>query len=812
MERLLPSLRYTLRLLLKSPGFTITAVLILGFGIGANTAIFSLIDTVLLKPLPFPNPEQIVQIFVDRPSSPLTPISYPTFLDLCKDQRTFQELAVTLNDELDLTDNGVPERFNVSYATAGLFRVTRGSFLLGQPFAQSDDKSDGAQVVVLSEHIWRNRFQSDPGIVGKNISLSGHSFQVVGVCAPQAHDLDVRPVDVYLPLHAADLFGYHIDKRDELIGACVGRLKAGFTKNGAVADLTRIHDNLSLRYPDTERGWVVRVISVLDYALRNYSVTVWVVGVAAGCLLLVSTANIANLLLLRAAERRRETAIRFALGASVRDLITQCLSEAIILSFAGALIGIPVAILAVDIVKIVSPQKLYRLQEINIDIAGLLFVTGLTVIIAVLSACLPAWSTSKTDPDRILKANGGRAASRGPRDQNIQSLLIIAQCTLATLLLVGTGLLVRSFQETQDMPLGFNPEHLVTALVYPTNAKYTDVALAHRFFDQVFENVRRIPGVTNAAMNDNLPFVWDSGYFCLPFHIHGQPAPDPGQEPMLVSQGISAGYFKTMQIAFVRGRDFDERDQPGQQDVMIIDQAFAERFFPGTDPIGKQIDFKSFANPMKAWTIVGVVANSLNNHPDNDRAIPVQAYFPYTQRATGLQYLILRTTDNLSDLIPQIRKAVATVDPDVVVTDHTLFDDLIANKYAGRRLGIFLFSVFSCSALILAAVGIYGVLAYFVDQSSREIGIRCAVGARLSHILGLVIGRGLRLVLSGLLLGLVCALVVGHFLENVLYNVAPSDPTSILLAAVVLILTGSLSCLLPALRAIRINPIAVLHE
>jgi putative ABC transport system permease protein len=567
MRSLFSHLRYTLRLLLKSPGFTITAVVVLGLGIGINTAIFSLVNAVLLKPLPFPEPEQLVQIFVERANSPKTPVSYPTFLDFSRDQHTFQWLAVSIGDELDLIGSGNPERLTAFYATASLFKVSSRPLLLGRPFTESDDEPSGPQVVVLSEHVWRDRFQSDPGVIGKNITLSGHSFQVIGVCPPQANDLNARLVDVYLPIHVATLFGYQLNKRDLPIGYCVGRLNPGVKREEALADLSRIHYNLSLQYPGSDldgKNWEVRLISVLDFAVSSYSSTIWLIGAAGGCLLLVSIANIANLLFARAAERRREAAIRLALGAASGDLMIGVLIEAMVLSIAGSGLGLAVAMLAVRMAKMMAPQQLYRLQDTNIDIAALLFVAGLTVIISALSGCLPAWLTSRIDPEVALKADGGRTGSGGPKRQNIQSVLIVGQCMLASLLLAGTALLIRSFQQIQDVPIGFNPEHLVTARVYPTTAKYADQPVAQRFFDQVFANVQRIPGIKIAAMNDNLPFVWDSGYFALPFHIHGQPPAAPGREPMLVSQGISPGYFKTMEIPLLRGRDFDTQASTGR--------------------------------------------------------------------------------------------------------------------------------------------------------------------------------------------------------------------------------------------------------
>jgi putative ABC transport system permease protein len=808
----LQSLRYTIRLLLKSPGFAVTAILIIGFGIGANTAIFSLINAVILSPLPFQKPDQLMEAFVQRPNSPYGRLSYPAFLDLCRYQRSFEQLALSIGDQFDLTGQGAPERFSVHYVSASIFKATNRPLVLGRPFTEGEDKPGGPLLILISERLWKSRFQADPNIIGKSLTLSEQSFQVIGVCPPQIDDLYRDPVDFYVPSHVATGFGYHLDKRDEMVWKIVGRLKEGVGIESAQADSNRIQSGLSLQYPDTDKGYNIRVQSLLELAVHNYSSTIWMLGAAAGCLLLISIANIANLLLARGLERRREMAVRAALGASGRQLVLQMISETAVLSTLGALLGVIVAIWSIALIKMLSPEDLYRVQATSLDGSALLIVCALTALVSLLSGCPLAWSVSNADPGSALKEDGGRAGTVGVKRQRTQSIIVTAQVALTFLLLVGTGLLARSFNAAQSVPLGFNPHHLLTARVYPTSAKYADIPLIHRFFDSVYQKIQQLPSVTDAAMNHELPFRWDWGYATMPFHIQGQPENEPGKEPTMVPQAVSPGYFKTVEIPLLHGRDFDDRDKEGHQNVVIVDNAFAQRFFPNESAIGKQIDDHPMFDVPRTWTIVGVVQTSLHNHPDNDRAAPFQFYFPYDQRAIGLEYLVLRTPGDPSALISEVRRAVASVDSDVVITEFETFDELVADKYMVRRLGTLVLSLFSCAALGLSAVGLYGLLAYSVSQRTRDIGIRIALGAQSLNILKLVIQQGVRLIFMGLLAGVAVALIGGRFIEGILYGVSAADPISLGTSLLVLGFAALLACLIPTLRATRINPIKALRE
>jgi putative ABC transport system permease protein len=817
MDRLLPSLRHTLRLLLKSPGFTITAVLILGFGIGANTAMFSLIQTVVVNALPFPNSDRLVHVSQPKENDRYwSSISYFDYLDMSTANHTLETLAISDWDSFDLSGPTIPERVAAIYATPTLFRLTGLPFILGRPFTEDEDKSGGPLVVVLSESAWRNRFNSDPQIIGKKIVLSGRSFQVIGICPRQVEDVSTPSTDTfYVPLHVG--FGTSQQERGHHTHFCIGRLKPGVSLPTAEADLDVIQNNLAQRYPDAEKGYGIQIESFLVLTVSSYATTIWLLGAAVGCLLLISISNVANLLFARALDRRKEMNIRSTLGASRGRLVFQLLLETTVLSAIGGLAGLSVAWVAIELLKKVSPEDFRQFQDVQLDTTALIFITGVTVLVALLAGLFPALSISHPDLGAALKDEGGRAGTAGPHRQRAQSLLVASQVALACVSLIGAGLLVRSFYAAFYLPLGFNTEHLLSANISPTTPKYAkDPNQLLALWDQVLQKARQLPGVTGASMNAEQPYEWTFGDPTMPFRIMGQPEAETGKEPILCPQAISPGYFHTMQIPLLLGRDFDANDRTASQPIVIIDAGLAQHYFPNENPIGKQIielpGGSREIRPGTAWTIVGVVQNSRHNRPQNPAA-PYQAYFPDHQ-VDGLfrEFLLMRTAGDPSPLIPEIRKLVASVDPEVPATDIKTFDDLMAEKFATEHLGVLLSAVFSVVALFLSAVGLYGVLAYYVSQRRREIGVRIALGATSRNILNLVVSRGIKLVAAGTIFGLLLTLGATRFIGSILYGVSGYDPVTLLVAALVLGLVATFACVLPALRAVKINPVRALRE
>lgn len=810
-------LRYTFRLLLKSPGFTITAILILGFGIGANTAIFSLIDAVILKPLPFPEPDRLVQISEPYQNQQFTPLDYPDYVDIAAAQQTLAAVAVVIRGTFDLSVNGEPQHLQADFVSPSMFKVSGLSPLLGRVFTEQEDVPNGPFLVALSEHCWRSRFHADPSIIGKNIVLSENSFQVIGVVPAQPNDWGPPPAEAYAPIHTlvplgmvATNRGYPLELRDVHYYGCIGRLKPGVSLAQGQADLETIHNNLLVRYPDTNRGYALRVIPLLDSMLNDYAATTWLLGAAVLCLLLISCANVANLLFARGLQRRREMSIRSALGATRWRLVAQLLIETLLLSFFGGTLGLGIALGSAETIKRLSPPSLYRFQELSVNLNALLFVFAVILLTSLLAGLIPAWSLSRASFAPALKDEGGRAVTSGPQRHRTQTILVTAQVALACVLLIAAGLLVRSFEAAQNVPLGFNPHHLLTVGIGLNAVKYeTDGVQTRAFWDALMTKVRRLPGVTAAAINNFLPLKWDWEYLS-PFTIDGTPDPGPGKKPVLTWQMISSDYFRTLQIPVLQGRDFDSQDTVDKPSVAIVDSALAERYFPGQSPIGKGISAWT-EEGIRDRTIVGVVPHLRYKSPGQTEGA-FQAYFPYSQWDFDTVFLVVRSDLDAGVLIPAIRQTVTSIDSGVPIYDANTYDSVIAEKFVTRRLCALLVTLFSGAALFLSAIGLYGVMAYSVGQRTRELAIRIALGAQVNNILRSVTDQGIKIVCIGIIVGIGVALVIGRLIEGLLYGVSAIDLVSLLVSVASLGLAAALACILPALRAVRINPTRALRE
>jgi predicted permease len=817
MGRFLPSLRYTLRMLLKSPGFTITAVLILGFGIGVNTAIFSLIDNVLLKPLPFPNPDRLVQINEPYQNDMGSNVDYPDFIDIVRSQRTFDAIAVASYEGIDLSGDGKPEQLTVEFVSPSVFQVTGLPVILGRVFTDQEDIRNGPLLVVLSEKCWRGRFHSDPNILGRNLTLGEHSFQVIGVVPRQATDWGPPGVDFYLPANTEaplgrmpNQRGYPLDLRDVHRFPCYGRLKPGVTIAQAQTNLETIHDNLLARYPDTNQGYGIRVTPLLDRMVVDYAATTWLMATAVGCLLLIAAGNVANLLFARGLQRRRELIVRSVLGATRVQLAAQLLRETVLLAGLGGSIGLLFSFYAIEVIKNLVPVSLYRFQELTIDWHALLFVLIVTMLVAILSGVLPAWGMSGVRAAPTLNAESSRGGTSGPQHHRMQGILVSLQVALACVLMTGAGLMLRSFLAAQNAPLGFNPHQLLTTGIALSSAKYEfDAVQTRNFWSELLEKVRRLSGVTKAAFNDWPPMKWDYELM-IPFTVDAEPDPGPARRPALDWQQISSDYFHTLEIPVLQGRDFDSQDTADKPNVIIVDDALARRYYPEQNPIGKKISVFSETGT-KDCTIIGVVPHLQHISPGRP-ANAFQAYFPYTQWDYDDEYLIVKSAIDPDKLASAIRDVVSSIDPGIPISDISTYDNVVAEKFVTRRLSAFVITLFSIAALSLSAVGLYGILAYSVGQRTREIGIRIALGARGTNVLKLVTQRAFQIVGVGLVAGLAVGLVAAHLIQGLLYGVPPIDPVSFGVSLLGLGIAATLACLLPALRAIRINPITALRE
>jgi putative ABC transport system permease protein len=810
---MLSHLRYSLRQLLRAPGFTITAIVILGFSIGLSTAIFSLIDAVILKPLPFPNSDRLVQVCLPYQHHPFSVFDYPDYVDMAAAQRTFDSLGLEVERTVDLRTNGEAQLLEAAFVSPSLFRVTGLPVILGRVFTEKEDIPNGPLLAVLSKRCWRSRFQSDPNIIGKNVVLSDLSVQVVGIVPSQMDDWRPPGIDVYLPIHAVATFHFLESEvfanRGNHLFACFGRLKAGVSLSEGEADLKTIQSNLFIHYPGVNQGRSLRVFPLLGYIVNDYATTIWLLAAAAGVLLIVSCLNIGNLLFARGLYRRREIMIRATLGASRWRVIGQLLLETLLLTVIGGIAGIVIADVCVWAIKSLIPTDIYRFQELQVNWNALGFTFCAIIVAALVAGLVPALSLSQVTLTPALQGEGGRTGTGGPHRHRIQAGLVTAQVALTCVLLVAAGLLARSFYATQTMELGFKPDRLFVAALSLTSVKYeSDQAKTIAFWDEVLTKLRQIPGVKDAGMNENPPLNgerWDIS----PFTVDGQPKPEPGHEPVLTPAVVSSGYFRTMQIPILQGRDFNAEDTADKSNVVVVNAPLAEHFFPGQNPIGKSI--RIFYTGSTQCTIVGVVPYVCDRTPGEDE-IPFQAYQPYTQLAPSRLDLVIRSELNSSSLFASVRHAVASIDSGVPIYDASIYKEMIAEQFVTRRLSTLLVVLFSGATLLLSAVGLYSVVAYFVGHKTREIGIRMALGAQARNIVTLVVKQGLWSVAVGLAIGIFAGLLFARFIEALLYGVSAYDPITIGLTLLVLGIASVLACLLPATRAIRINPTKVLNE
>ena len=739
---MLSHLRYSLRQLLKAPGFAITAIVILGFSIGLSTAIFSLIDSVILKPLPFPNSERLVQVCLPYQHHPFSVFDYPDYFDMAAAQHTFDSLALKVERTVGLRTNGEPQLLEAGFVSPSLFRVTGLPVILGRIFTEQEDIPNGPLIAMLSERCWRSRFHSDPNIVGKNVILSDLSIQVIGVVPSQMDDWGPPGTDVYLPIHAISTFHLLGDDvfaaRGSHFFTCFGRLKESVSASEGEADLKTIQSNLSIHYPGVNQGRSLRVFPLLGFIVNDYAATIWLLAAAAGVLLIVSGLNIGNLLFARGLYRRREMMIRATLGASRWRVIGQLLRETALLTAIGGIAGIGIAHLCLCATKSLIPTDLYRFQELQINWNALGFTFCAIIVAALVAGLLPAWNLSQVTLAPALQGEGGRAGTGGPHRNRIQTGLITAQVALTCVLLVAAGLLIRSFYATQTVELGFKPDHLFVAAISLTSVEYeSDDAKTVAFWDEVMTKIRQIPGVTDAAVNENPPLNgarWDIS----PFTVDGQPKPEPGHEPVLTPEAVSSGYFRTMQVPILQGRDFTAEDTADKSNVVIVNAPLAEHFFPGQNPIGKSIRVVYMGSTQ--CTIVGVVPYVCDRTPGEDE-IPFQAYQPYMQSAPTRLGLIIRSDLTSSSLFTSVRQVVTSIDSGVPIYDASSYKEMIAERFVTRRLSTLLVALFSGATLFLSAVGLYGVLAYFVGQKTREIGIRMALGAQARNIVKILIER-----------------------------------------------------------------------
>ena len=806
LERFLQDVRYGLRLLRRSPAFTAVAIGTLGLGIGANTAIFSVVHGVLLRPLPFPDSGRIVALetLITRPVRHTASASYPDFFDWKSQSRSFTAMACRRGIGFSLTGAAQAAHIQAQAVSSDFLAVLRAAPLLGRGFLPEDDRP-GARVALLSHTLWSSRYGEDPGIVGRTIGLDGHEYTVVGVMPPGFRfPVEEADTDLWTSI-AMDAEG---DKpwtanRGLTTLDVVGRLKPGVALAAAQAEMNAIARNLARQYPDDNRDRdEIRVQPELERIVGDVRAPLWVLLGAVGGILLIACANVASLLMARASARRRELALRAALGAGRQRVLRQLLTESLLLSLLGGGAGVLVALAGMRLLLRFSPERIPRLEQVGLDAMVLAFAFGVSLLTGVLFGAAPALRLSGANLWGLLKdgARGGEDGA-GPGATRFRSGLVIVQTAVAVVLLTGATLLLESFRRLRDVDPGFSAENVSTFHLSLPEAEY-DVARQRLFYEELLASVRRRPGVRSAAAIFPVPF--GTARIGISFTIEGRPVPK-ADEPSAEYRQVSPGYFQTLSIPLVAGRDFTDRDGPDAPPVVIVNAAFARTYFPGESAIGKRIhpgvarDGESVVRE-----IVGVVGDV---RPQGlDLAATPEFYVPSAQLSISDMTVVARLEGSGDALSTDARALVSAIDPNVPVFRVRTLEDAIRQSIAQPRFNALLLGLFAGLALVLTGVGLYGVLGYAVALRTREIVIRMALGARRADILRMIVRRGLGLALSGVAAGLVAAFAVTRLFRSLLFDVAPSDPAAFAAAAIGLSAVALAASAIPAWRAARLDP------
>jgi putative ABC transport system permease protein len=802
MNALLQDLRYGARMLTRNPAFTIIAILALTLGIGATTAIFSVVNSVLLKPLPYPDSEQLVYLWETSPQIEEMSISYPNYQDWRAQNEVFEHLGVYRRQSYNLTGSGEPERLTGGMMSAELFAALRVNALRGRVYTDEEDKPGATPVVVLSYGLWQRRFGGDPNILNQQLTLNDRSFTVIGIMPPD-FQFPSR-VEMWTPVgqSAKDPGWESRGNHPGLYG--IARLKPGVTIEQARANMESIAVNLEKQYPDNNTGNRITVTPALEVFVGDARPALRVLLIIVALVLLIACANVANLLLARATSRQKEMAIRTALGASRWRIVRQLLTESILLAFAGGALGLLLASWGVRLIVAISPNSIPRSREIAVDNRVLIFTIAVAALTGILFGLVPALQASKPNLNETLK-DAGRGSTG--RRHVLRNVLVVAEVTMTMVLLIMAGLMIRSFFRLQNVDPGFNLDNLLTFNIALPQQKYPEEAQRINFFDQTVARLRTLPGVETVGLSSGLP-LGNNGWQTS-FVIDGQPPPEPGKTPLTEAASASPDYFRALGIAILQGRNFTDADTKDSQRVALVDEEFARRYFDG-DAIGKRIrpGGNDPRNPL--IEIVGIVRRVKMDglKQDSNR---VQSYYPFRQLPSNSMIVTVKTSGDPIALASSVREQVQAVDPNQPIASLNTMHQLRADSIAPDRLYLVLFSAFASVALLLAVVGIYGVMSYSVTQRTHEIGIRMALGARPASVLGMVIRQGMLLTAVGLGVGVGGALLAAQLMASLLFGVSANDPLTFI--AIPLLLAGVAlgACFIPARRATKVDPMIALR-
>jgi putative ABC transport system permease protein len=812
METLIQDIKFGLRMLLKSPSMSIVATIALALGIGANTAIFSVVNAVLLRPLPYPNPDSLVELYETnlQRGTVRGSHSYPNFFDIRSQNTVFERVSTYRSADFIMTGRGEPVRLQGAVVTADLFPLLGVAPSLGRTFVPDEDKpSDTGRVVVLSHRLFQNRFAGDPAILNQRLTFDGVSFTVVGVMPPSFEfPIQNEPVELWTTI-AGDSFGSEpiTDQRGAHFLRAIGRLKPNVTPEQAQGELNTIAARLEQQYPDTNTRRGLRLESALMALVGDVRPVLFILLGAVACVLLIACANVANLLLARATSRHKEMAVRAALGASRMRVIRQLLTESVLLSLVGGAVGLLLAVWWSDLLVALGKEDIPRAVQVGIDWRVLGFTLGVSIVTGVIFGLAPAFHSSKTDLVESLK-DGGRGTSEGARRSRMRSILAVGELAVAVVLLVVAGLLIKSLWRLQNVNSGLQPENVMTFNVALPETRYKTDRQAP-FFSDLKTRLESSPGVQSASSIVPLPLSGDR--FVISFQIEGREV-SPKDEPSADFFIAGVGYFRTMGIPVIKGRDFEQRDQHGSPPVAIVTEEFAQQYFPNEDPIGKRMQpgistYDNEDSPMRE--IVGVVGDIRNRTLNTE---PKPAYYvPQTQVPFSGMAVVVKTTNEPRSLISGMTKEVAAMDADLPLFGVKTMGEYLSSSVAGPRFNTTLLSIFAGVALVLTLVGLYGVMSYSVAQRTNEIGIRLALGAQTRDVLLMIVKQGSILILLGLTIGLVGAFVATRLIESLLFGVTTKDPFTFAAAAVLLALVALLACYIPAWRATKVDPLRALR-
>jgi putative ABC transport system permease protein len=802
----LQDIKYGLRTLLKNPGFAIVAAMTLALGIGANSAIFSLINGIILQPLPYAEPERLIWLWEKQPQLERAPFTAADFLDYQSQNQTFEEMSAYSNQGLTLTGIGDPERIPGIVASTNLFKLLRKDAAIGRTFSEEDGQAGAQRVAVLTHSFWQRRFGGSADVLGTSLMLNGISFTVIGVMPEDFKFL--RNIDIFLnPRQVAPEMNPNQTQdartqRGNHYLTVIGRLKDGVSIEQAQSDIDGIVSRLQQEHRSNHTAWLM---PLHERIVGNFRPAMLMQLGAVGLVLLITCVNIANLLLARATARSREIAIRSALGAGRFRVARQLMIESLILALFGGALGLAVAYGGVKLLVAISPAGTPRLNEVSLDVWSLAFTLALTLLTGLAFGLIPAIQASKPNLIDTLK-EGGRSGSMGARLSRIRSLLVVSEVALSLVLLAGAGLLIKSFIRLQDVAPGFDTRNLLAMTLGLSSEKYRETQSRINFFNQLLSRLESLPGIESANLAYDLPI--DGTNTTSTFTVEGRDTP-PGEEILMGYHPVSHNYFSSMGITLIKGRAPDLTDTENSARTIVINETAANRIFPGEEPIGRRIKFGRPDSTDPWIEIVGVVGDVKHNGlADVPR---LESYVHYPQSPFPFLALSVRTASDNSSVVAAIRNEIRALDSDLAVFNVRTMDEVLSNSVDSRRLSMFLTAIFAALALVLAAVGIYGVMSYSVTQRTNEIGIRMALGAQSRDVLGLVLVQGMKLTVAGLVIGLAGALAATRMISSLLFEVTATDPITFAAVSIVLALVAFAACLIPARRAMKVDPMVALR-